>query len=124
MVQRTPEGEIKRAIGEYLYNQPCLTFWYNPTMGIRGRKRHSKFERNGTSDILGYFSDGKMFACEVKAPGGRASEDQIDFVRGINMAGGFAIIADSVEKLDVALADYCDENRLSLNRLRYLPRVD
>lgn len=119
---RNPESIIKRKICDYLAIQPHLVYWMNETIAVKGRSRHSKYQRNGVSDILGHWY-GKFFAIEVKAPGySKTSETylrQLEFVREINISGGFAMITDSLDKLDEAMWDYAEENRLNLNRLKF-----
>lgn len=64
----------------------------------------------GGSDLIGWRSVeitpdmvGKKIAqfaaVEVKAPGGRATESQINFIKQVNNAGGYGVIADNSEKV-------------------------
>ena len=48
----TPEGEIKKAICEYLLARGVF-FWVQQAGKIPGRINRSKFLRNGVADILG-----------------------------------------------------------------------
>lgn len=52
----------------------------------------------GGSDIIGYTSDGRFLAVEVKTPTGRARKEQIAFINQINRSHGIAFIARSPEE--------------------------
>lgn len=98
----TPEGKIKKEICEWLYAQGVF-FWVQQAGKIPGRINRSKFLRNGVSDILGIWNDGRMLAIEVKTPKGRTTDEQLEFLETIQRKGGIAIIARSLESLIIAL---------------------
>lgn len=56
----------------------------------------------GLPDITGV-KDGRGFWIEVKAPKGRVSQAQQDFIDRINEAGGIAFVAKSIEDVIEAL---------------------
>lgn len=97
----TPEGLIKNQICHWLALYSKL-FWVQQAGKIPGRINRSRFLRNGISDILGVW-DGKMLAIEVKAPGGKLSNEQADFLDKVNLAGGIGFVAYSVEDVIKAL---------------------
>ena len=52
----------------------------------------------GVPDIIGCLPDGRFFAIEVKAPGGRPSKLQLVHIDRIRAVGGLAGIAHSWEE--------------------------
>jgi hypothetical protein len=57
----------------------------------------------GSSDILGVLRGGRFIAVEVKAPGGKVSLLQKQFLDTINEAGGLAFVAHSIEEVEQQL---------------------
>ncbi len=56
----------------------------------------------GISDIIGCL-DGRMFVIELKRPGGKASQDQLDFIAKVKSAGGIGFVADNVDDVVLGL---------------------
>ncbi len=117
MAKRTlkrPEQEIQRAVVQHLRQRgmPGLVFWHTPNGAFYGGKRNAKGVaiqgaimsglgvRAGVSDIIAVHA-GKIFALELKALGGRATDDQLKFIAEIDRAGAFTALA---EGLDAALS--------------------
>jgi len=96
-----PEGQIKRQICEFLSTQNCL-FWIQESVGIwdPNRKiflrRKSPYQRKGISDILGIYQ-GKFLAIEVKCKGSSPSPEQKTFLQDIQINGGIAFVARSID---------------------------
>jgi len=103
---RRPEEAIQRAVVQHLCARgvPGLVFWHTPNGGKRGIVEASSFKamgvRAGVSDLILVHRE-KIFALELKAPGGRASQAQMEFLSDIDRAGAFTAM---VEGLDAALA--------------------
>ena len=93
------ESEIKKAILDYL-NMQHMTFAFKIfTSGIPDAKRQGGFRTNpsrGVADILGC-KNGRFFAMEVKRPGGMVTDNQVSFLRSVNISGGYECIVRSVE---------------------------
>jgi hypothetical protein len=53
--------------------------------------------RPGASDLL-LWHDGKSFALELKAPGGRATESQLAFLADMERAGAYTCMAEGVDR--------------------------
>jgi hypothetical protein len=53
--------------------------------------------RAGVSDILA-LHHGKFFALELKAPGGRPTEDQLAFISDVQANGGFTCVAEGLDE--------------------------
>lgn len=56
----------------------------------------------GTSDLIGWTSDGRFLAVEVKAPGHKTNADrlasQLKFIAAVNAAGGVAGMVTNVDE--------------------------
>jgi VRR-NUC domain len=52
----------------------------------------------GSSDIVGIHPDGRFLAPEVKTPIGRATKEQLNFIRMVNEKGGVAGVVRSVDE--------------------------
>jgi penicillin-binding protein-related factor A (putative recombinase) len=112
--KRTPEGEVKSAICEYLQliklQTKILDFWVAPNAAIfdptkKSFRRKGKWERNGLADISGIIKGGRRLEIEVKRPRPRTpaikqcSEEQVRFLSHINAMGGLAFAASSVAEV-------------------------
>ena len=94
--KRAPVSEqrIHRAVVQHLRQRgvPGLVFTHPPNGGYRHRTEGAIFKamgvRAGASDLL-LWHDGKSFALELKAPGGRATEAQSAFLADVEAAGAF-----------------------------------
>lgn len=100
-----PEKVIENQILTYLWFKKIFA-WKNTSGGYFDtklgafKKQRSKFAINGTSDILGILPGGRMLAIEVKSKTGKASQEQHDFINKINLSGGLAFIARSIDDVD------------------------
>ncbi|MGB6658407.1 MAG: VRR-NUC domain-containing protein [Xanthobacteraceae bacterium] len=103
------EQELHRAVVLHLRQRgvPDLVFWHTPN-GVKGRSRKHHVQgaiakglgvRAGVSDLV-LLHRGHAYALELKAPNGRPTVEQMEFVSDFNSAGGHACI---VEGLDRAL---------------------
>lgn len=103
---RRPEQQIQRAVVEHLRlrGMPGLVFFHVPNGGRRKPIEAAIFKsmgvRAGVSDLI-LLHVGKMFALELKAPGGRATEAQMAFQSDFDKAGGFCAMPEGI---DAALA--------------------
>ena len=60
----------------------------------------------GSADLIGWMPDGKIASIEVKREGGKARPDQINWMKQVQNAGGFACIIDDEKKLKEMLDEY------------------
>lgn len=106
----TPEGEIQKAILEWLQAER-ITAWRINTGAVKVDARFIVFAVPGFSDILAIPTvSGKFkgFPCqwtaplfiEVKTPQGRQSAEQKSFERQVKDAGGEYLLARSVEDVE------------------------
>ncbi len=103
--QSRPEDAIQRAVFQHIWIRgvPGIVAWHTPNGGKRKPIEAAILKglgvRPGVADVC-IVHDGKFYALELKAPGGRSTEKQIQFRHEVNAAGGFA--AEAVG-LDAAL---------------------
>jgi hypothetical protein len=101
-----PEAQLHVAVVEHLRlrAKPDVLWLHCPNGERRDKITGAKLKRMGVlagaSDLL-LWHQGNSFALELKAPGGRLSEAQLEFLARFNDAGGHTAIA---EGLDRALA--------------------
>lgn len=89
------EAEIQKAVFAEIAarKMPSVVAWHPPN--DRASRTKSGF-RAGVSDVNAVYR-GRFYALELKkAKGGVPSEDQMKFVSDINMAGGYACIAEGL----------------------------
>jgi VRR-NUC domain len=104
--RRRPEDGIHIAVCEHLRlrAKPNVVWLHVPNGGTRNPREAARFKPMGVlpgaSDLL-LWHQGNAFALELKAPGGRLSEAQLEFLARFNDAGGHSA---SAEGLDRALA--------------------
>lgn len=104
--KRTPETAIQCTVIQHLQVRgvPGLLYWHTPNGGYRSKTEAAMFKamgvKAGVSDIL-LFHDHRLYCLEIKAQGGRASEEQLAFIADIDRAGAFTALATG---LDACLA--------------------
>lgn len=99
-----PEQQIHRAVVSHLKlrGAPGVVYWHAP-MGmhagskVQGAIMKSLGARAGVSDLI-LVHDSKIFALELKADGGRATEAQLEFISDIGRAGAFTAIATGIDE--------------------------
>jgi hypothetical protein len=97
------EQQIHRAVVQHLRQRgaPGLVFLHPANGGFRRRIEARIFSglgvRPGASDLL-LWHDGKSFALELKAPGGRATESQLAFLADMERAGAYTCMAEGVDR--------------------------
>jgi hypothetical protein len=103
----TPEGAVVKACLEYLELRGVYAYRQNTGAAEyqdkAGKKRFVRYGKPGVSDIIGVLPGGRFLAVECKAPGGRLSENQIEFLNDIERMGGLAVVAKSVDDLERSL---------------------
>jgi hypothetical protein len=99
----SPEQTIQRAVVAHLKARgaPGLVWTHVPLGGYRKPVEGAIFKglgvRAGVSDLL-LWHRGRAFALELKAEGGRPTEQQMQFVSDFNAAGGFGTIASGIDE--------------------------
>jgi hypothetical protein len=101
----TPEGRILADCLRYLKIRG-IYHWRNSVGSVQVRPgQWYKFDKMGSSDILGILPDGKILAVECKSERGRLSPEQKQFLETVQGLGGMAIIARSWKDVDQALRE-------------------
>jgi hypothetical protein len=111
--RRSPEAAIQRAVIEHLRlrAKPDVLWLHVPNGGSRDMREAANLKRMGAlagaSDLL-LFRPGACphcnsarlegFALELKAPGGRPSEPQLDFMARFADTGGHTCIAPGLDR--------------------------
>lgn len=101
LVPKVSEADVQRTILDWIARSPHFAFRVN-TMGVPmlegGQlKRFRPSPNKGVADIIGLTGTGRFFAIEVKAPGKKASPEQITFLQEVADHGGIALVADNLE---------------------------
>jgi hypothetical protein len=89
--------------------KPDVLWLHVPNGGARDAKTGAILKRMGTlagaSDFL-LWHQGNSFALELKAPGGRPTEAQLDFLARFNEAGGHSACAEGVDRAVAVLESW------------------
>ena len=100
-MSRTLESDIQRDIIAYLTMAGYwpLRFYMGAIKQAGGRR--AKNPNRGFPDILVWDKErtGKVFAIEVKKPGGRLSVDQADMIHQLEGRGTRCLVATSVDEV-------------------------
>jgi hypothetical protein len=97
-----PESAIHKVVCQHLRARGVrgLLWWHTPNGGARDVITATNMKRLGTlagvSDLL-LLHEGRLFALELKAPRGRATEAQVAFQQAVLAAGGCAAIAAGID---------------------------
>jgi hypothetical protein len=100
------EQAIQIAVVQHLRSRavPGLVYFHVPNGGLRSKREAALLKamgvRAGVSDFI-FVHAGKIYALELKAEGGRATEAQLQFLSEIDRAGAFTALPVG---LDAALA--------------------
>jgi hypothetical protein len=99
----SPEALIHRALADHLRlrAKPDVLWLHVPNGERRDKITGAKLKRMGVlagaSDFL-FWHNGNSFALELKAPDGRLSEAQLDFLARFNDAGGHSAVAEGIDR--------------------------
>jgi hypothetical protein len=98
----TPESAIRNLICSYLRMKGVFCFVHD-SVGIydpvrkKFRANRNPYRVKGVSDILGVLRGGRMLAIEVKVPGKYPTPEQRAFINAVNVMGGLAFVARSLD---------------------------
>lgn len=99
------ESAIQSAILKYLRYHPKVAWIERVNVGAtKIGNRFVRFGKPGMCDITGQLKDGRRLEIEVKGPAGRVSDDQKSFIAMVNIAGGLAFVARSIDDVEAELA--------------------
>lgn len=104
--RKNPEQTIHLAVAQHLRTRGVagMVWWHTPNGGQRNKAAGGILKamgmRAGVSDFI-FVHANKVYALELKAEGGRATESQMQFLAEIDRAGAFTALPTG---LDAALA--------------------
>lgn len=110
-----PEQEIHKAVVAHLRQRgrPGVVFWHTPN-NVHGSRRRDYVAgaihkamgaRAGVSDLIAVHA-GRIYALELKAPGGRPTEAQLEFIADMEKAGAFTCIAEGIDRAIAVLESW------------------
>jgi hypothetical protein len=106
-----PEQAIQRAVVQHLRTRGAPGMWWChvPNGGWRSPIEASIMKglgvRAGVPDLL-FCVKGTFFALELKAPGGKTTENQLRMQAEINAADGYATIAEGLDRAIACLEEW------------------
>lgn len=100
------EQLIQKAISDYLKIKRYVVFKHR-NVGIYKKSTDKyiplAYGEKGISDLIACSPRGRFVCIEVKKKGGKASPDQIEFLRRVEANGGIAILAYSLDDVMAAI---------------------
>jgi hypothetical protein len=103
-VIRQSEADVLDECKDVLERHPKVALWWRQNTGaVKIDERYVKFSFKGASDLMGMSTRGRFVACECKATGKKADDDQAAFLANVNKAGGLGVCCDHAGKLWLAL---------------------
>ena len=116
----TLEGRIKAGCLRYLEKRGIMV-WNNPTGAVKIADRWLHFGKKGSADILGCLPGGRLLCVECKAPAGRLSPEQKQFLSDVQKLGALSLVVHGWQELDQAMraAGYITDGPLFENNLPY-----
>lgn len=92
------EKDIQSSIIEYLERRRIFCWKeHSGGMPMDGGKFMMPIGMKGKCDILGVLPGGRFLGIEVKRPSGKVSPYQEEFIQNVNLAGGLAFVAHSID---------------------------
>jgi hypothetical protein len=105
MSKQTPESTVLAGCLRFL-EKAGIYHWRNSTGAVRiAPGRFIRFGKVGSSDIEGVLPGGRFLAVEVKAPNGRLSPEQKQFLTEVETLGGLALVVRGWWELAEALRE-------------------
>lgn len=101
--KRSPEVAIQCTVIAHLQARavPGVIYFHTPNGGYRGKTEAAQFKAMGVlpgvSDLI-LFHEGKLYCLELKAQGGRASEEQLAFIHAMERQGAYTAIATGLDR--------------------------
>jgi hypothetical protein len=93
-VNDRPEAAALAEVLQVLKHHPLVAWVERQNSGVaRIGGRFVRFGWPGCSDVLGQLKDGRLLAVEFKAPKGKATAEQAQFLSRVRRFGGVAFLA-------------------------------
>lgn len=98
------ESDIQADVLKLLARHPKVAWFHRMNVGaVKRGSRYIRFGRKGMCDITGQLRNGRRLEIEMKRPGEQPTDDQKEFIAMVNIAGGLAFIARSIDDVQEAL---------------------
>ena len=100
------ENKVQKEILAYLQSNGVFC-WRNNNTAVYDAKlgMYRRFQGlKGVGDIIGILPDGRFLSVECKSKTGKASPDQLLFIKRCSHLGGVCIVANCVEDVAQILA--------------------
>ena len=102
MKRKTTERDIHCAVADHLKRRakPGVVYFHVPNAprsAVTGAILKRMGMLAGVSDFI-LFHAKELFALELKAPGGRPTETQLEFQSRVRNAGGHAVVAEGLDE--------------------------
>jgi hypothetical protein len=102
---KPPENIVLSGCLKYLQARKIYC-WRNSTGAVQIRPgKFMSFGKKGSSDILGILPGGRLLCVETKAPKGRLSPEQKEFLENARELGAFTAVVRGWQELDKALRE-------------------
>ena len=108
LIGRIPEREVMPAVMGYLAGHPKVAWVSRINVGgsYYGGSTYVRHGEPGMSDITGQLVDGRRLECEIKASDGTVSAEQQAWIDRVNLYGGVAFAAWSIDDVIRVLGEY------------------
>lgn len=118
-----PEKEVEKVVLQYLRQKEFLVFVVE-SKAVYSEKSSRYLSGQltpGFSDVVGLTPHGQFVAVELKAKGRLSTlrPAQYEFLRSVILNHGFAVVVDSVERLEMIMEEYLQTPGL-MNKRTYL----
>ena len=104
-MRNATEQEIQKTIIDYLRIKKYVVFKHHSTgFTVReGRVAAFRYSEKGISDIIACSPKGTFVAIEIKRPGKKPTQEQLDFIAQVSTNSGIAFVAHSLDDVLVTL---------------------
>lgn len=105
LIREMLEKQLQDQVLAFLSHHPKVAWVERMNVGaVKRGGRYIRFGRKGMCDITGQLKNGRRLEVEMKRPGEQPTEDQTMFIAMVNIAGGLAFVARSIDDAQEALA--------------------
>ena len=113
------ESDIQKSILDYLKIKHYVIFKHR-SVGIykqdTGKYIPLAFGEKGISDLIACDPYGRFWAIEVKKPGGRPSQEQLDFLSRVRENNGVALLVDSLDQVLAYVESYLADSLIAYTK--------
>ncbi|CAG23304.1 VRR-NUC domain-containing protein [Photobacterium profundum] len=117
------ESQILTDIIRAAFSHPCVGVLLRNNVGaVKSGSRWIRYGLGkGSSDLIGWTTNGIFLAVEVKTLNGKVSPEQIKFIEDVRKHGGIAFIATSRDEFDRLMTEHINFYALKRERQKENP---